>query len=73
MEEVRKRKEAKESELAAYASELEQLNTRVSKLHSRADLTASGLSEERIVAEQQRGEQLMTKMCSLRVGRGGVV
>ena len=60
-------KESKERELSALQVELEQHNSQIDSLRSRAALTMSGLSEDNIRSEQLRGESLMREMCSIRV------
>lgn len=56
-----------ERELSALQAELDQYNSQIDSLRSRAALTISGLSEDNIRSEQLRGESLMQEMCSIRV------
>lgn len=67
MKELKEEKEEKETELSSLKKELEEVTSRVKDLRSKGSLIASGLNEESVVCEQERGESLMRELCCLRV------
>lgn len=67
MKELKEEKEEKETKLSSLNKELKEVSSRVMDLRSKGSLIGSGLNEESVVSEQERGESLMRELCSIRV------
>ena len=67
MKELKEEKEEKESILSSLNKELKEVSSRVNEFRSKGSLIASGLNEESVVSEQERGESLMRELCCIRV------
>ena len=67
MNELNKEKGEKEEEVSALNEEVKERSQHVSDLHNDASINLNGLNEESVLREEERGEQLMKEMCSLRV------
>ena len=67
MNELREEKEEKEDEVSMLSEEMKEKSKTVSDLHTHASMSMNGLSEETVLSEEKRGEELMNEMCSLRV------